>query len=41
MPATAPPRDPATIGRITVTPGVLVGKPRIDGTRIGVDLILE
>jgi uncharacterized protein (DUF433 family) len=28
-------------GRIVTTPDTLFGRPRIDGTRIGVDLILD
>ena len=34
-------RDPATLGRVVATLDVLVGKPRIDGTRISVELIVE
>ena len=34
-------RNPEEIGRIVETPGYLGGKPRFDGTRIGVDMILE
>lgn len=45
MSSTHPPqsatRDPQTIGRIALDPAVLAGKPRIDGTRISVELILE
>lgn len=35
------PRDPSTIGRIAVDADILVGKPRIAGTRISVEAILE
>lgn len=34
-------QDLLLLKRIVSTPGVLVGKPRIDGTRIGVTHILE
>ena len=34
-------RDPATVGRVVADPQVLAGKPRIAGTRISVELILE
>jgi uncharacterized protein (DUF433 family) len=34
QPADLPPRDPATIGHIVQTPGVVSGDPRIAGTRI-------
>lgn len=34
-------RHPEEIGRIVETPGWLGGKPRFDGTRIGVAMILQ
>lgn len=33
--------DEQLLARIVSTPGVLGGKPRIDGTRVGVSHILE
>jgi uncharacterized protein (DUF433 family) len=33
-------RDPADIGRIVQTPGVLGGKPRLAGTRVAVETVL-
>lgn len=34
-------RDPRTVGRIAIDADVLAGKPRVAGTRISVELVLE
>ncbi len=30
-------RDPRSVGRIVTTPGVLGGRPRVEGTRVGTE----